>query len=62
MGTLRAQKFTKLKSRDLISDITDIVTYLCLSKYVIGFCSVVDNNMEQHLVTIENVKQRKKCM
>ena len=32
---LRAQKFAKLKPRDLISDITDIVTYLCWSKYVI---------------------------
>ena len=59
---LRAQKFAKPKSRDLISDITDIVAYLCLSKYVIGFCSVLENNMEQHSVTIENFKQRKKCM
>ena len=62
---LRAQKLAKPKSRDLISiisDITDIVAYLCLSKYVIGFCSVLENNMEQPSVTIENFKQRKKCM
>ena len=59
---LRAQKVAKPKSRDLISDITDIVAYLCLSKYVIRFCSVLDNNMEQHSVTIDNFKQRKKCM
>ena len=62
---LRAQKLAKPKSRDLISiisDITDIVAYLCLSKYVIGFCSVLENNMEQPSVTTENFKQRKKCM
>ena len=40
---LRAQKFAKPKSRDPFSDITDTVAYLCLSKYVIGFCSVLEN-------------------
>ena len=40
----RAQELAKPKSRDLISiisDITDIVAYLCLSKYVIGFWIVI---------------------
>ena len=59
---LGAQEFAKPKSRDHISAITDIVAYLCLSKYVIGFFSVLDNNMEDHSVTIENFKQSKKCM
>ena len=39
------QRFAKLKPRDLISNITDIVTYLCLSKYAIGFCSMLNNNI-----------------